>query len=113
MAKKRHHTKLSTDALELVAGRFRVLGDPTRLTLLQRLMDGEKNVTDLVHLTGTTQANISKHLSTLLQHGMVYKRREGLSMYYGIADPSIFKLCDIVCGGLQKHHEHRARTISS
>lgn len=116
--KKQQHPKstygrLSSEALHLVANRFRVLGEPMRLLLLQHLMEGEKNVTELVDLSGSTQANVSKHLSLLLHHGMVYKRREGNNIYYKIADSSIFDLCHIVCGGLEKEYRQRAQIISS
>jgi ArsR family transcriptional regulator len=109
----KQQSKLSGEAVDLVASRFRVLGEPTRLLLLQQMMDGEKNVTDLVEQTGGSQANVSKHLSLLLHHGMVYKRREGVHIYYGVADPSIFRLCDIVCGGLEKQYKQRTRAITS
>lgn len=103
---------LSEDALEMVASRFRVLGEPMRLRLLQELTEKELTVSELVERTGATQANVSKHLSLLVQAGLVYKRREGVSIYCGIADASVFKLCSIVCGGLQKHASERAQVIS-
>ena len=102
---------LSEDALELIAARFRVLGEPMRLRLLQELTEKELTVTELVGRTGATQANVSKHLSLLVQAGLVYKRREGVNIYCGIADVSVFKLCSIVCGGLQKQFLNHARVI--
>jgi ArsR family transcriptional regulator len=106
-------SKLSPEALQLVASRFRVLGEPMRLRLLQFLMDGEKNVTDLVRLAKTTQANVSRHLALLLQHHMVEKRREGNNIYYRLTDPSIFQLCRIVCGNLQKTYRKRVAVVST
>ena len=99
---------LSNGALELVAGRFRMLGEPMRLRLLNELRDGEKTVSELVVATGAGQANVSKHLGLLADAGMVSRRKEGLNVNYLIADESLFELCDIVCGRLQKELAERA-----
>jgi ArsR family transcriptional regulator len=93
---------ISDEAIELVAHRFAVLGEPMRLRLLRALFDGEKNVSTLVELTAGTQANISRHLQTLTTAGLLGRRKEGLEVFYSIADSSIFKLCELVCGSLEK-----------
>jgi len=93
---------LSPEVLELVARRFAVLAEPMRLRLLQALFSGEKNVTSLVGLTGSTQANVSRHLQTLTDAHLLKRRKEGLQVFYAIADPSIFQLCELVCGSLEK-----------
>jgi DNA-binding transcriptional ArsR family regulator len=82
---------------ELVAKRFRVLGEPMRLRILQALENGEKAVNDIVVLLEGSQPNISKHLKALCQEGLVARRRAGLNICYSIADPMVFKLCDLVC----------------
>lgn len=102
MAKRKEKRVLSDEALELIARRFGVLSEPMRLRLLHHLLDGEKNVTALVAATGAGQANISRHLQNLAQAGFVQRRREGLQVYYSIADEEVFRLCDIVCGSLEK-----------
>ncbi len=99
---------LSEEALELVARRFAVLAEPMRLRLLQALFDGEKNVHALVELTGGTQANISRHLQTLTDAHLLRRRKDGLQVFYAIGDPTIFKLCDLVCGSLEKEHAAKA-----
>ena len=93
---------LSDEALELVARRFAVLAEPMRLRLIQALFAGEKNVTELVGITGGTQANVSRHLQTLTTAHILARRKEGLQVFYRIADPSIHKLCELVCGSLEK-----------
>ena len=95
---------LSPEALALVARRFAVLSEPMRLRLLQLLIDGEKPVNTLVTLSGGTQANVSRHLQTLFAAKLLKRRKEGLQVFYSIADPSIFKLCELVCGSLEKEH---------
>ena len=96
------HAPLNDLALEIVARRFAVMGEPMRLRLIQALCAGEKNVGELVELTGGTQANTSRHLQTLLGAHIVSRRKEGLQVFYRISDPTIPKLCELVCGGLEK-----------
>ena len=79
-------SKVSDRGLELIAARFRALGELNRLKLIMELEDGEKNVSDLVAKTGLGQANASRHLRTLTSAGILYRRKAGLSVYYGIAD---------------------------
>jgi ArsR family transcriptional regulator len=91
---------LSEAALEKVAERFKALSEPTRLTLLYHLMDGEKTVSQLVEETGASQANVSKHLGLLLDAGVLGRRKQGTSAFYRITDESVFELCDVVCGSI-------------
>jgi DNA-binding transcriptional ArsR family regulator len=87
-----------TEAMtEVIARRFRALGEPTRLRILQALEDGEKPVSDIVGILEASQPNISKHLKALCQEGLVNRRRDGLNICYSIADPMVFKLCDLIC----------------
>lgn len=86
--------------MEKVAERFKALSEPTRLTLLYSLMDGEKTVSQLVEETGASQANVSKHLGMLLDAGILGRRKQGTSAFYRITDESIFELCDVVCGSI-------------
>jgi DNA-binding transcriptional ArsR family regulator len=102
MARMPRHATLSPEAIELISRRFAVLSEPMRLRLVHALFDGEKNVTALVEDVGSTQANVSRHLQTLTSAGVLARRKDGLQVFYSIADPSIMKLCAIVCGGLQE-----------
>ncbi len=102
---------LSDAMLEQVAARFRLLGEPLRLKLLIALEDGERTVGELVALTQSGQANVSKHLAALMQAGMLRRRKAGVSVYYSIADDSAFTLCDVVCSGLQKRLAAQARAM--
>jgi DNA-binding transcriptional ArsR family regulator len=99
MAKK---LKLSDDALVLVARRFAVLAEPMRLRLIQALFEGEKNVNALVAETSGTQANVSRHLQKLTHEHILSRRKEGMQVFYTIADESIYQLCELVCGRLKK-----------
>ncbi len=86
---------------ELIAQRFRVIGEPMRIRLLDSLRDGEATVGELTSAVGATQQNVSKHLTVLHQAGIVSRRKDGTSVHYTIADESVFELCEQVCGGLR------------
>ena len=86
--------------MELIAARFRVLAEPMRLKILHALGEEEMSVTELVEAIGAGQANVSKHLALLLEAGLVARRKEGLNVYYRVADDSIFDLCEAVCTSL-------------
>jgi len=99
---------LPKEALEQVASYFQVLSDPTRLSLLNLLREGEHNVGDLAQLAGTTSANVSRHLAQLMRHGLVAREGRGTSVYYRIADASVYRLCDLVCGSLARRLDQAA-----
>jgi len=93
---------LPDELIELIAQRFRVLGEPMRIKLLDRLREGEATVGELHEALGASQQNVSKHLGVLLAAGMVSRKKAGTSARYGIADESVFELCEHVCGGLRR-----------
>jgi DNA-binding transcriptional ArsR family regulator len=92
---------LADDLVELIAERFRALGEPTRIKLLDRLREGEATVLELTESIGTSQQNVSKHLGVLQRCGIVTRRKQGNYAYYRVVDPGVFELCEAVCGSLQ------------
>ena len=98
-------------SLRLIADRFKVLGDPLRLQLLHLLKGGERTVSALVEATGASQANVSKHLQILRRAALVERRKQGLMAYYSILDPSIFSICDLVCGRLSEQYQEDLAAI--
>ena len=86
----------------LIAQRFRVLGEPMRIKLLDRLRDGDATVGELQDALAASQQNVSKHLGVLLQAGMVARTKRGTSAVYSITDESVFEICEQVCGGLRR-----------
>lgn len=103
---------LSEALIEEVARRFRLLGDPCRLRILQALREGEHTVNEVVTLVGSTQPNVSRHLQALYEVGVLGRRREGTSIHYFIADETVFALCEIVCGSARRGIEERAAAIT-
>ena len=102
---------MSPELLTLVAERFKALADPARLRLLNALRPGEMTVGDLVESTELTQANVSKHLAHLHTLGYVRRRKEGLYVYYALADKEIFRLCDVMCGRIEAEMTERAKVL--
>jgi DNA-binding transcriptional ArsR family regulator len=80
-----------------VAERFRALGEPARLGILHALRRGERCVAELEADTGLNQANLSRHLQVLSATGMVQRRKEGLFVYYALADSDVLRLCELMC----------------
>ena len=89
------------DLAEMIAARLRVIGDPTRIRILDLLRDDELSVTQITGRLETSQQNASKHLGMLLQAGILARRKDGNSSIYSIADRGVYELCEQVCGGLQ------------
>ncbi len=87
--------------VELIAQRFRVLGEPMRIKLLDALTEQPATVGELKEITGGSQQNVSKHLGVLAQAGMVNRSKHGNCVVYAIADDSLYVLCETVCGGLR------------
>ena len=105
--------KLSNEALELVAARFKVLAEPLRLRLLHSLQNGEKNVNELAEAVEASQPNVSKHLKILQDAGVLRREQKGNAAYYAIADETIFKLCDLVCNALEERSRRHANILWS
>ena len=102
---------LPEPVVELVARRFRVIGEPMRIKILDRLRDGEATVAELTDSLGTSQQNVSKHLGVLHEAGIVGRRKQGNHALYAIADDSVLGLCEQVCGGLQRQFSDLAELV--
>ncbi len=103
---------LSTEALQLVANRFKILSEPIRLRILQTLQDCEKSVTELTKMVDSSQPNVSKHLKILQDAGIVKRYQQGNTVYYSIADDSIFTLCEVVCNSIEFDLKSKANFFS-
>ena len=99
---------LPDDLVELIARRFRVIGEPMRIRLLDRLREGEATVGELSEAVATSQQNVSKHLGVLADVGIVGRRKQGNHVYYRVVDEGVFALCEEVCGSVQQ----QLRTLS-
>ena len=90
------------DVVELIARRFRVIGDPTRIKLLDQLREEELSVQELCDRVGSTQQNVSKHLGVLADAGIVARRKDGNFTRYRVVDEGVYRLCEDVCGAMEQ-----------
>jgi DNA-binding transcriptional ArsR family regulator len=104
---------LDDRALGHVAEYFRALSEPLRLKILNALRERPRNVGELTGLLDCSQANVSKHLATLMRHGLVERSAQGTSAYYRIADPRVYQLCDLVCGQMAQRFATQARMLGA
>ena len=104
--------RLSPAAMAELAERFRALGEPARLAILDALRDGERTVSELVDATGQAQANVSRHLAVLHGAGFVVRRRDGAFVRYTVSDPQVYQLCDLVCGRIERDAEAMAKAVA-
>ncbi len=102
---------LPDPVVELIARRFRVIGEPMRIRILDRLRDGEATVAELTESLGTSQQNVSKHLAVLHEAGILGRRKQGTHTIYAIADEGVLGLCEQVCGGLQRQFSDLAELV--
>jgi DNA-binding transcriptional ArsR family regulator len=94
---------LSDRMLEVVAARFRALGEPHRLRILQVLEAGEAAVGEIAQRLKANQSNVSRHLQSLYDAGLVGRRREGSNIFYSISDPTVLKICHLVCARAEEN----------
>lgn len=103
---------MTPELLGLMSERFKALAEPARLQMLNALRSGEMTVGELVDETELGQANVSKHLQLLHALGFVNRRKDGLYVYYALADRSVFQLCDIMCGRLRVQMKARRKLLA-
>ena len=96
MSKNKSPRPLSEDELSHLAGRFKLLGEPMRLKILQSVCHQACTVTGIVEATGSTQANVSKHLALLATGGILKRAKDGQHVYYSLKDPLVMQLCELV-----------------
>jgi ArsR family transcriptional regulator len=96
MSKEKHPRVLTAEELDRIAGRFKMLGEPMRLRILQAVCREPRNVNDIVAAVGSTQANVSKHLALLTAGGVLARRKNGQCVYYAMKDKLAVKLCELV-----------------
>jgi DNA-binding transcriptional ArsR family regulator len=101
------------EALHMIAHYFTALADPMRMKIVHALMSKEQNVNALVKTTGGSQPNVSRHLRKLTMAGVLNRRKVGTEAIYSIADPSVYDLCERVCGVLEKRLAKQAKVIGA
>lgn len=93
---------------EALSRYFRVLGDPTRLRILEALLERERTVSELVGLLGAPQSRVSNHLACLRWCRLVESERRGRSVVYGVADPSVSRILELAASLAEPNCDHLA-----
>lgn len=96
MSRANTNHPLTPAQLEKIAGLFKMLGEPMRLRILQAVCKQARSVGDIVEASGSTQANVSKHLALLTSAGILLRRKDGQRVFYGVKDELAVKLCELV-----------------
>lgn len=109
--KRARHPLPPDEALYMIAEFFAALADPMRIKIVHALMGGDKNVNTLVKITQGLQPNVSRHLRKLTLAGVLNHRKRGTRVIYSVGDPSIYDLCEQVCGSLEKRLKQQAKII--
>ncbi|MDF1699701.1 MAG: metalloregulator ArsR/SmtB family transcription factor [Planctomycetota bacterium] len=112
MSVKPRHDPLPSALVEAVAERFRVLAAPSRLRILDHLLQGPCGMAELAAATGLGQSNLSRHVAELERGGCVRRVREGRHVIVEVADPSLAPLCELVCGAIQAQAEDQHRRFT-
>jgi len=96
MSKGKLPKPLTEEELRHLAKRFKLLGEPMRLKILQSVCHEPLTVNEIVEATGSTQANISKHLALLAAADILKREKDGQCVYYGLKDKLVMQLCELV-----------------
>lgn len=96
MSKEKYTHSLTAEELDRIASRFKVLGEPMRLRILQAVCKEPRSVNEIVAAVGSTQANVSKHLALLAAAAVLARRKNGQCVYYAVKDKLAVKLCELV-----------------
>ncbi len=105
--------RMTPEAFTLIAERFKAFAEPSRLQILHALRNDEHTVTELAEVTGMGQANLSRHLQQLLASGLVARRKEGLYAFYALADRDVLRMCDLMCGRLERETRARKKVLAT
>ena len=97
--------------VELVAERFRLLGQPLRIKLLNHLQVGEATVQQLTDAVGGVQQNVSQHLAVLHHAGVISRRKDGIRVWYAIVDPHVPDLVRHAHESVSHHVSELSRCI--
>jgi len=108
-----HECPLPEHALELVARRFALLSEPMRLKILMTLMGGEANVGKIAASLDARHSNVSRHLQHLCAAGAVERRKQGFEVYYSLSDPTLLRLCELMCNSLEKRLTQQAEEFGN
>jgi len=97
---------------EMQAEICKTLTNPKRIEILNVLRNEERTVTDLVNAVGASKANVSQHLAVMRHKGILTTRREGVNIFYRVANPKVIEACSLMKEVLFEQHVARKKAVS-
>jgi ArsR family transcriptional regulator len=108
---KYEHMKQDRTLFELQSEVCKTLASPKRLEILNALKDGEKTVTDLVDILGVPKANVSQHLAVMRHRGILRTRRDGVNIYYTVANAKVIQACILMREVLTEQMQEKSKLV--
>lgn len=97
---------------EMQAEICKTLTNPKRIEILSVLKTDERTVTELVNALGASKANVSQHLAVMRHKGILTTRREGVNIYYRVANPKVIDACSLMKEVLFEQHMARKKAVT-
>src|SRR5512137_1042698 len=97
---------------EMQAEICKTLTNPKRIEILNALKTDERTVTDLVNILGASKANVSQHLAVMRHKGILTTRREGVNIFYRVANPKVIEACSLMKEVLFEQHAARKKAVA-
>lgn len=103
------------DIIKMQSDAYKTFSNPARLQIIQLLCSTEMNASELIKETGVSKANLSQHMGTLIQNGVVKSRKEGVHVFYSISDQKIGTACnlmqEVVINGIKRKNKMIERAM--
>jgi ArsR family transcriptional regulator len=96
---------------EMQAEICKTLTNPKRIEILNALKTDERTVTDLVNILGASKANVSQHLAVMRHKGILTTRREGVNIFYRVANPKVIEACALMKEVLFEQHMAKKKAV--
>ena len=98
---------------ELHADLCKIFSNAKRLEIINTLKDKEMAASELIERIGLSKANLSQHMSVLKSKGVILTRREGVNIYYRIANPKIIQACHLMREVLLEQFQEKGKMVSN
>jgi len=98
---------------ELQADQCKMFSNAKRIEIISTLKDQEMSATELIEKTGVSKANLSQHMSVLKAKGVIQARRNGVNIYYRIANPKIIQACNLMREILLEQFQEKGKLVSN
>ncbi len=105
-------TQADKSIFEMQAEICKTLTNPKRIEILSVLKTDERTVTELVNALGASKANVSQHLAVMRHKGILTTRREGVNIYYRVANPKVIDACSLMKEVLFEQHMAKKKAVT-